>query len=111
MHDTQGNEFRISSEKAEALRQRYPDKYPVVISKLGRDIQIERRKYLASSTSTFGELIYSIRRYVSLKDHEAMFLYTKSGLVPTSSLVGSVWDKLNDSGCLYIEVHKENTFG
>ena len=104
-------EFRISKEKAFALREKFPDKYPVVISKIGSGIDIEKRKYLASSSSTMGELIFSIRKYISLERHEAMFLYVKSGLVPTNALVGEVWSQSNDDGCLYVEVHRESTFG
>lgn len=111
MTDVSPDELLISEEKAIALRKKFPDKYPVVVHKVGDGIDLTRRKYLASNSSSMGELIFSIRKYVSLKDHEAMFLYTKNGLVPTSALVSTIWDKLNERGCLYLEVHKENTFG
>ena len=105
------DEFRISKERAEGLRSKFPEKYPVVVGRVGEGIEIQKRKYLASSTSTMGELMFSIRRYISLKKHEAMFLYVNSGLVPTNALVSDIWAKSNDGGCLYIELHKESTFG
>ncbi len=102
---------RISLSKASQLRTRYPDKYPVIIESIGSGIEVERRKYLASSSSTMGELMFSIRKYVSLRDHEAMFIYVNSTLVPTSALVSEIWNSHKEDECLYIEIHKENTFG
>ena len=105
------DEFRISEKKAEALREKFPEKYPVIVGRVGPGIEIERRKYLASSTSTMGELMFSMRRYLSLARHEAIFLYVGKNLVPTNSLVSEIWARSNTQGCLYVEIHKESTFG
>lgn len=104
-------DLTITGERALALREKYPNKYPVVIKELGDGLELEKRKYLVADTTTVGQLQFAVRKYMKVEPHEAIFMYVNSTIHPTQKLVRDIWRTEHEDNCLYIKVFKENTFG
>jgi GABA(A) receptor-associated protein len=96
------------------LREKYPDRVPVVICKaIGSDIQdINKKKYLVPNYHTIGQLVYLIRKRIHLNHENAIFVFVNNVLPPTSEHLFSVYDRCkDDDGFLYITYSGESVFG
>lgn len=96
------------------LRDKYPDRVPVVITKAnGSNIQdIDKRKYLVPHNHTVGQFVYIIRKRIHLSPEKAIFIFVDNVLPPTAELLVSVYDRCKDNdGFLYITYSGENVFG
>ena len=107
------NNYKINLDKAILLRKKFPSKIPVIVNKLDKDLVLEKRKFLVSEDSTFGQFVYIIRNYLKLEPHEAIFCFIgKSNIIPsTSTIMLTCWEKYKENECLYVYITKENTFG
>ena len=96
------------------LREKYPDRVPVIISKSeGSQINdIDKRKYLVPRENTVGQFVYVIRQRIHLSADKAIFVFVNNVLPPTAELMTNVYEKHKDTnGFLYITYSGENTFG
>ena len=97
------------------LREKYPDKVPVFVfrSKGKSDIpDINKHKYLVQSTFSVGNLLYIIRKQLSLAPDKALFLFIGNTLPVASMLIGEVYNKYRSSdGALRVYYASESTFG
>ena len=89
--------IEFNSRRSEAVRvlQKYPDRCPIIVDRLdGSSAPIlKKNKYLVPRDLTVGQLIYMIRKYLKVKPEQAIFLFVKETIPPTSSLVGDVFEK------------------
>ena len=114
-----GFKNEISYEKrhqeASRIRSKYPELIPVICEQTGNSNipKIDRRKYLVPQDLTMGQFIYVIRKRTKIHPEKAIFMFiNNSKLVPTSSLISTVYDSHKDNdGFLYINYSGENTFG
>ena len=107
-------EFNSRRSEAERVLQKYPDRCPIIVDRLdGSSAPIlKKNKYLVPRDLTVGQLIYMIRKYLKVKPEQAIFLFVKETIPPTSSLVGDVFEKKKDvDGFLYAVYSMENAFG
>lgn len=96
------------------LRQKYPDRIPVIVNKSQHcDLnEIDKYKYLVPDNYTVGEFVYVIRKRIVVPKEKAIFIFIENVLPPTSALMSEMYDKYKDKdGFLYITYSGENTFG
>ncbi|XP_010919526.1 autophagy-related protein 8f [Elaeis guineensis] len=106
----------FAKRKAEAarIRQKYPDRVPVIVEKAARsDIpSIDKKKYLVPSDLTLGQFAYVIRKRIDLSAEKAIFMFVDNVLPPTGALMSNLYeDKKDEDGFLYFIYSGENTFG
>ncbi|CAL5432662.1 unnamed protein product [Camellia sinensis] len=109
-------EHDLEKRRAEAgrIREKYPDRIPVIVEKAERsDIpNIDKKKYLVPADLTVGQFVYVIRKRIKLSAEKAIFIFVDNVLPPTGSIMSSIYDeKKDEDGFLYITYSGENTFG
>ncbi|KAI7877835.1 microtubial binding protein [Lichtheimia hyalospora FSU 10163] len=100
--------------EAERIRQKYPDRIPVICEKVEKsDIPIiDKKKYLVPSDLTVGQFVYVIRKRIKLGPEKAIYIFVNEILPPTSGLMSAIYEEHKDEdGFLYITYSGENTFG
>lgn len=108
---SQRNELKLTPGKGKALMNAYPGRYPVVITNSSNDLNLLKKKFLVHDDTTFGQLIYVIRKHSKLPPEKALFIYIDNMLPSSSSLVTTLFKQYQEENCLYIKVYSENTFG
>ncbi len=108
------NVSHTEKRKAESqrIRAKYSDRIPVICEKAdGSDIpDIDKKKYLVPSDLTVGQFVYVVRKRIKLAPEKAIFIFVKSVLPDTSSLMSVLYDKhKDDDGFLYITYSGENS--
>ncbi|RKP05965.1 autophagy protein Atg8 ubiquitin like protein [Thamnocephalis sphaerospora] len=106
--------FEKRKAEAERIRQKYPDRIPVICEKAERsDIAtIDKKKYLVPADLTVGQFVYVIRKRIKLSSEKAIFIFVNDVLPPTAALMSAVYEEHKDEdGFLYITYSGENTFG
>ena len=103
---------KFNKESALKLKEKNPDRIPVLVSKLHDDLHMEKTKFLVPLDLTMGQLQYVFRRSLKIDPTEAIFIFVNNKILATTSdLTSSVYDKYNTNGYLYVSIAKENTFG
>ncbi len=100
--------------EASRVRQRYPDKVPVIVEKAAKtDIpEMDKNKFLVPSDLTVGQFVYVIRKRLQLSPEKALFVFVGNVLPPTSSLMREIYAQHKDAdGFLYVRYSGESTFG
>lgn len=106
--------FEERKSEASRIMAKYPDRIPIIVEKTEcADIpDIDKKKYLVPCDITLGQFQYVIRKKISLRDDQAIFLLINNTLQPTSSLISQLYnDHREDCGYLFIKYTSENTFG
>ena len=110
----QDHPFDKRSAEAARIREKYPDRIPVICEKDPRsDIPpVDKRKYLIPMDLTVGQFVYVIRKRIRLSPEKAIFIFVNGVLPPTAALMSAVYEEHKDAdGFLYIQYSGENTFG
>ncbi|CAA2976371.1 autophagy-related 8f [Olea europaea subsp. europaea] len=80
-------EHVLEKRRAEAarIREKYPDRIPVIVEKAERsDIpNIDKKKYLVPADLTVGQFVYVIRKRIKLSAEKAIFIFVDNVLPPT----------------------------
>ena len=107
------NSLESRKSESERIRRKYPDRIPIIVSKIGNDVpDIDKSKFLVPFDLTIGQFVYVIRKRIKLPPEKAMFVFCKDSLAQTSALCGSVYEQFKDKdGFLYVSYSGENTFG
>ncbi|KAI4371139.1 hypothetical protein MLD38_019405 [Melastoma candidum] len=106
--------FEKRHTEAARIREKYPDRIPVIVEKADRsDISdIDKRKYLVPADITVGQLVYVVRKRLKLSPEKAMFIFVKNSLPPTGALMSAIYEENKDEdGFLYMTYSGENSFG
>jgi len=95
-----------------AIRQKYPNRVPIVIESGTKGLVIEPKKYLVPKESTLASFIASVRKYAKLNSKEALFFMVNNVMVPASETLSEI-DSRNtfEDDMLHMVVTKEDTFG
>jgi GABA(A) receptor-associated protein len=104
------SEFRESDK----IREKYPDKFPIVVKKSENSSlqKLDKSKYLVPGDLTVGQFQYVIRKKLTLRPEQAIFLFCKNTLPNTAEIISSLYDRLKDEdGFLYMIYCEESTFG
>ncbi|KAK1564705.1 hypothetical protein Q3G72_009720 [Acer saccharum] len=109
-------EHDLEKRRAEAarIREKYPDRIPVIVEKTERsDIpNIDKKKYLVPADLTVGQFVYVIRKRIKLSAEKAIFIFVDNVLPPTGAIMSAIYEeKKDEDGFLYVTYSGENTFG
>lgn len=98
--------------EANKIINRYKDRIPVIIIP-HKNLELKKKKYLVPKGVVVGQLVYTMRRYVTFEYTQAMYLFTENGTMPlTSGLIDSLYYyHKNNDGFLYLYATIEHTFG
>lgn len=107
--------FNYRTQEANRVLIKYPDRRPIICEKSTyyNDLpDIDKKKYLVPYELTMGQFIYVIRNRIKLRPDEAVFLFVNDKIMPTSSIIGHIYEQEKDNdGFLYVQYCKENVFG
>ncbi len=106
--------FEKRAAEAARIREKYPDRIPVICEKEPRsDIApVDKRKYLIPIDLTVGQFVYVIRKRISIPPEKAIFIFVNNTLPPTAALMSTVYEQHKDEdGFMYMMYSGENTFG
>ncbi|GMH48152.1 hypothetical protein TrRE_jg13377 [Triparma retinervis] len=107
--------FEKRQSEAARIRDKYPDRVPVICEKASRsgDIpDIDKKKYLVPADLTVGQFQYVIRKRIKLAPEKALFIFVNNTTPPTSQLMSTVFEESRDEdGFLYVKYSGESTFG
>ena len=107
--------YKFESRRAESVRikEKYPDRIPVIVNVADKSkLKLDKQKYLVPNDLTVGQFIYVIRRKISLKPEESLFMFINNTLPMTSQLLSQYYKSNADpDGFLYVVINEESTFG
>ncbi|KAB2622445.1 autophagy-related protein 8f [Pyrus ussuriensis x Pyrus communis] len=100
-------EHDLEKRRAEAarIREKYPDRIPVIVEKAERsDIpNIDKKKYLVPADLTVGQFVYVIRKRIKLSAEKAIFIFVDNVLPPTGAIMSAIYEeKKDEDGFLYV---------
>eukprot|EP00211_Chloroparvula_japonica_P013472 CAMPEP_0119130708 /NCGR_PEP_ID=MMETSP1310-20130426/8506_1 /TAXON_ID=464262 /ORGANISM="Genus nov. species nov., Strain RCC2339" /LENGTH=121 /DNA_ID=CAMNT_0007121237 /DNA_START=113 /DNA_END=478 /DNA_ORIENTATION=- len=101
-------------EVAAKIRQKYPDRLPVIVEKApgSKAPDIDKRKYLVPVDITIGNFYTEIRNHIKIDANMSIFLFVNNVIPPTPAPMFQIYDQYkDDDGFLYIQYTDENTFG
>eukprot|EP00916_Digyalum_oweni_P016950 GHVL01027787.1.p1 GENE.GHVL01027787.1~~GHVL01027787.1.p1 ORF type:complete len:141 (+),score=26.48 GHVL01027787.1:172-594(+) len=112
--------------EAQKIKERYPDRYPVICEKaLYSDLpDLQKKKFLVTSIMTIGEFKYIMQKHINqhmtqtddsiLEPDKTIYLYVaNTNTSPTgSALLIDLYNQYkNKDGFLYLTYTSENTLG
>ncbi|KAK2447833.1 Ubiquitin superfamily protein [Trifolium repens] len=106
--------FERRQAESTRIREKYPDRVPVIVEKAGRsDIaDIDKKKYLVPADLSVGQFVYVVRKRIKLSAEKAIFVFIDNTLPPTAALMSALYEEHKDEdGFLYMTYSGENTFG
>ncbi|OMO78554.1 Autophagy protein Atg8 ubiquitin-like protein [Corchorus capsularis] len=92
------HDFEKRRAEAARIREKYPDRIPVIVEKAERsDIpNIDKKKYLVPADLTVGQFVYVIRKRIKLSAEKAIFIFVDSVLPPTGAIMSTIYDEKKD---------------
>lgn len=95
---------------------KHSDRIPVICERQASCTslqEVDKKRYLVPRDLTFGQFIYVLRKRMALNASQAIFLFTESGSMPSSShQLQQIYSTHADpDGFLYLRYSGENTFG
>jgi GABA(A) receptor-associated protein len=106
--------FEERIEEARRIITKHPDRRPIICEKSSNtDLpSIDKKKYLVPYDLSIGQFIYVIRKRLSLKPEESLFLFINGKIMSCNMTIGKVYEsEKNKDGFLYAQYTKEATFG
>ena len=90
----------------------HPDCAPVIVSEAGGSgLVLSKRKYLIKLTANLSDLLVAIRKRANIGKEDALFLSCGGTIPKLTELMSELYKHKEEDGFLYIEVHREATFG
>ncbi|KAJ6879131.1 hypothetical protein NC652_032632 [Populus alba x Populus x berolinensis] len=105
----QEHDFEKRRAEAARIREKYPDRIPVIVEKAERsDIpNIDKIKYLVPADLTVGQFVYVIRKRIKLSAEKAIFIFVDNVLPPTGAIMSSIYnEKKDEDAFLYVTGNK-----
>jgi microtubule-associated protein 1 light chain len=101
---------------AQTVKEKYPDKIPMIIERYGREKNLptlEQTKFLIPAEFTMCDLVRCIRRRMNLHPNQSFFfLVNDRALVSNSATVAEVYEReKDDDGFLYVVYASQEMFG
>ena len=105
----------FSPDEARRVREKYPDRIPVLVGKSpSTDApEIDKHKFLVPMDLTVGQFQYVIRKRIKLSPDKALFIFIDGAVPPTSALISTVYEECKDpvTQFLFVTYSMESTFG
>ena len=95
------------------IKEKYPNKLPVIVEQhKSSTIKIEKSKFLVPEELTVAQLLVIIRKRLQLDSTQAIYIFAKNILPPTTQTISSLYSENKDEdGFLYLQYCNENVFG
>lgn len=92
---------------------KYPDRIPVILVKGSKEApDATRNKFLVPKDITFGQFLIVLRKHISLKDTDALFVMANNIMLKQSDMMNIIYSKhKGDEGILVLTYTLESTFG
>ena len=105
--------FVKRQEEAQRIREKYPNRIPVICECVGGEVpDIDRKKYLVPAELTMAEFLYVIRKRIKISPEKSIFLFVNDTFIAGAQLMGMIYEEHKDlDGFLYTCYSGENTFG
>jgi len=107
--------FEKRKEDSDKILRNYPDRIPIICERArGSDIPaIDKKKYLVPADLTVGQFVYVIRKRLTMKKEQAIFVFVKDRILPPiAQPLSKLYQEHKDKdGFVYITYSGENTFG
>lgn len=108
--------FTSRKEESSKLASSFPDKIPIIIEPQqsgGNGYKLDQNKFLVPKLYTFHEFIFHIRKRLSLKNSESLFLTVAGNNFPSMSrTLASVYLEYQDAdGFLYVTYSSQPVWG
>ena len=107
-------EFGARAQEASAVREKNPDRVPVICQRSVSSslAPVRKRKYLVPKSLTIAQFMYIVRRNMQLTPQQALFLFVGDTIAPAGVSIGELDEMRRDAdGFLYVSYCEENTFG
>jgi GABA(A) receptor-associated protein len=104
----------LNKHKIDNILKKFPDKVPIIFKTSNSTTpKIEKEKFIVPKDITISELIYIIKKRISMPPEQAIFIYIQDKIIPNlSSFVSENYEKYkSEDNILYISYSTENTFG
>jgi hypothetical protein len=107
------SEKRIIKKEVELIKEKYPKYIPILIKSKNNKIILNQHKYLVNENVTISQFMIIIKKKISLKSYEAIYLFINNTIPNGSCSLNSLYKSHKDpeTDMLIITVCKENTFG
>ena len=100
---------------SDKLKLKYPDLIPVIIDKRKGDKilqDIDKKKYLIPKNLMISDVLFIIRKKITISENQAIFIFVNNLLVPMNTTIGEVYNThKSEDNFLYFVYTAENTFG
>lgn len=105
----------VDKRKIDNILKKFPDKVPIIF-KTNSNLSISKiykEKFIVPKDITISQLIYVIKKRISIPPEKAIFIYIQDKIMPNlNSLVSENYEKYkSEDNILYISYSTENTFG
>ena len=110
------NPEQFNEEYALKLRKQHTNRIPVLIWDIAsQDIRFTKstRRFMVQQDTTLGQLMYILRKRISLNSDEGLFVFVGNPpvMVSNSESISIIHDKYQEDGFLKLTLSKESTFG
>lgn len=105
--------FEERSVMAKRLLEKFPDQIPVIMKPGSKTTpSLSKYKYLIPKNYTTARLMLEIRKHLTLKSEQSLFIFVGNSLLPSGEGMSQIYSRLKDpDGFLYVTYALENTFG
>ena len=113
-------DLQTRKNECKRLLERYPERVPVIIKRASNcSLNVTAKsKYLVPCNITVGQFVFVLRKALTLKCDETIFIFVKPKssnamvLPAASTLLSQLWkENASEDGFLNITYHSENAFG
>jgi GABA(A) receptor-associated protein len=107
-------DFSKRKMQVDRITEKYPTRIPLIVEKNKKSSvpDLDKGKFLVPSDLTVGQFLHIVRKRINLTSEQALFIFIKNTIPPTSAPLNSLYEKYKDEdGFLYITYSGENTFG
>jgi len=93
------------------LREKYPNRIPVIIETNQKDLNISKKKYLVPKDYTVRDFQNIIRNKLDLNNSESIYIYCKNMMCLPSTTFLTIMEQQNNPSHLVLHYGKEETYG
>ena len=110
------HDFERRTKESSNILEKYPDRVPVIVERAecSKNLTIiDKRKFLVPKELKMSQLLWVVRKRMSITRNQAIYLLSNSGrFFPGTEQISTIYENDKDAdGFLYIKYANENTFG
>lgn len=100
-------------EECVRIRKKFPDRIPVIVQRANTKVMdIDKHKYLVPAGMTMGQFFVSLRKRLTIKADQGIYMFVNNTLPKQTELISMVYkDHKDKDGFLYVKYDIESTFG